>query len=986
MDTPAPARTGPRDHHQQDQHQQQDPHQQQDQHQQEQQEQQGPERGGAEPAVWWDLPTYPFQRRRYWLERTGHDTGVARFGQDPAGHPLLAAVLTAPEGDTVTLTGQLSLRDQPWLAEHTLSGTVVVPGTAFVELAVRAGDEVGCPTVEELTLQAPLVLTERETARVQVVVGAPDGENRRPLSVYARAEGAPEWTRHAEGLLAAATDAGGFADSGGDAPAETWPPSGAREVAAEELYTRLATQGFDYGPLFTGLRAAWQRDGDGPGDGPAEVYAEVALPEETSVDGFGIHPALLDAALHVGELFAADDTLTMPFAWRGLTLRATGATSLRVRLTAGDGGGYALRATDTAGAVVLEADSLLVRAVPLEELGATDRHRDLYTVEWVPVPATRAQGNDGWAVLGDLPLPGVARSRDLAALLDSGEPLPKVVLYEPPLPATDAEPLAATRRATGEALALLTDWLAEERCADARLVVVVRGTTLAGGAVTGLVRAAQAENPDRFVLAHLPEDDPAALTAESALPAALAADEPEFALRGGRAEAPRLAVATGASKELEPGEAVLVTGGTGGLGAAVARHLADRHGVRRLVLASRRGPQAPGAEALAAELTARGVETAVVACDLGDREAVARLLSDHPVTGVVHTAGVVDDGLVGAMDAERLETVLRPKADAAWHLHELAGDLSMFVLFSSAAGTLDGAGQSNYAAANGFLDALAARRRSLGLPASSLAWGLWAERAGMAGALSEADLERMGRAGLLALPTEDGLSLLDTAAGLDRPVVLPMRLDTAAVARAERPVPPMLRGLVRVPRRRTAVPRGPEAVEQPLADRLAAMRPEDRRPLLLDVVRTQVAAVLGHDGPRDIEPERGFTELGVDSLTALELRNGLAARAGIRLPATLVFDHPTPAAVADMLLEELVVRTEQTPLAAEFSAIEAALSRTRPGEEGFEAIVARLRDLSARWATAGAASGGGARTDNDDIEAATADELFDILDGELDLD
>ncbi|MDT0616062.1 type I polyketide synthase, partial [Streptomyces lancefieldiae] len=936
---------------------------------------------------WWDLPTYPFQRRRYWLERSGPDAGVARSGQDPAGHPLLAAVLTAPEGDTVTLTGQLSLRDQPWLGEHTLSGTVLVPGAAFVELAVRAGDEVGCPRVEELTLQTPLALTERDTVRVQVVVGAPDGADRRPVSVYARVEGAPEWTRHAEGVLAAVADGSGSAGSDGGAPAGVWPPSGTREVAAEELYTRLAAQGFDYGPLFAGLRAAWQRGGDGPGDGPAEVYAEVALPEGTPVDGFGIHPALLDAALHAGELFAADDTLTMPFAWRGLTLRATGATSLRVRLTAGAGdGGYALRATDTAGAVVLEADSLLVRTVPLEELGTADRHRDLYTVEWTPVPAARTRGSEEWAVLGDLPLPGVARSRDLAALLESGQPLPQTVLYAPPVPATDTEPLAATRTAAGETLALLQDWLAEERCADARLVVVVRGATLAGGAVTGLVRAAQAENPDRFVLAHLPEDEPAALTAGSALPAVLAAGEPEFALRGGRAEAPRLAVATGAGKELEPGDAVLVTGGTGGLGAAVARHLADRQEVRRMVLVGRRGPQAPGAEALVAELTAKGVETVVVACDLGDREAVARLLADHPVTGVVHTAGVVDDGLVGAMDAERLETVLRPKADAAWHLHELAGDVSMFVLFSSAAGTLDGAGQSNYAAANGFLDALAAHRRALGLPASSLAWGLWAERAGMAGALSEADLERMERAGLLALPTEDGLALLETAAGLDRPVVLPMRLDTAAVAAAGRPVPPMLRGLVRAPRRRAAVQDGPEAVEQPLADRLAAMRPEDRRPLLLDVVRVQVAAVLGHDGPRDIEPERGFTELGVDSLAALELRNGLADRAGIRLSATLVFDHPTPAAIADMLLEELVVKAERTPMAAEFSAIEAALSRARPGDEGFEAIVARLRDLSARWVTSQEASGAGARTDHDDIEAATADELFDILDGELDLD
>nr|BAP34733.1 type I polyketide synthase [Streptomyces sp. ML694-90F3] len=904
------------------------------------------------------LPTYPFQRRRYWLERTDGAEGVAASGQDPAGHPLLAAVLTAPDGDTVTLTGQLSVRDHSWLAEHTLTGTAVVPASAFVELAIRAGDEVGCAAVDELTLLAPLVLPERDTVRIQVVAGPPDATGRRPLAVYGRAEHTRDWVRHAEGVLAPdAIDA--------EPAVGAWPPPGGEPVDVDALYGLLAEQGFGYGPLFTGVRAAWRSEGT--------VHAEVELPEETAVDGYGIHPALLDAALHTGELLADDNTPTMPFAWRGVGLAATGATSLRVRLTALPEGGYAVHATDPAGAPVLTAAALRTRAVPADELGGGERHRDLYTVDWTPLPAARPDGAR-WAVVGDLAVPDADTHPDLAALLATGT-VPAVVVHAPRPPAAAEAPPEAVRTATESLLALLKEWLADDRCAGARLVVVLTGSPLVDGALAGLVRAAQAEHPERIVLAHAAGGDIGRLRE------AVASGEPEVALRDGRTLAPRLAVAEGAGKPPETGDTVLVTGGTGGLGAAVARHLVARHGVTRLVLASRRGEDAPGAVELTAELTGLGASVTVVAADIGDRDAVARLLADHPVDGVVHTAGVVDDGLLATMTAERLDTVLRPKADAAWHLHELAGELKMFVLFSSAAGTWDGAGQSNYAAANGFLDALAAHRRALGLPASSLAWGLWEERSGMAGRLADGDIERMARAGLRALPTGDALALLDTAAGLDHPVVLPLRLDPGAIARSGADVPALLRGLVRVPSRRTAPAATASASASaasalPLADQLAALPAADRGPFLLELVRTQVATVLGHGGPRDIAPERGFNELGVDSLAALELRNGLAARAGIRLPATLVFDYPTPAAIAAHLLDQLAVPSTATaPLGAELAAIEAALDGASPGDEHLEEVVARLRELTARWSDA--------RGAGDEIAAATADELFDILDGEL---
>ncbi|MEU3601297.1 SDR family NAD(P)-dependent oxidoreductase, partial [Streptomyces sp. NPDC006798] len=916
------------------------------------------------------LPTYPFQRRRYWTEPVyGNADGVgAPSGQDPAGHPLLAAVLTAPGGETVTLTGRLSLRDHPWLAEHTLAGTVTVPASAFVELAIRAGDEAGRPVVDELTLLAPLVLTDRDTVRVQVVAGPPDATGRRPLTVYGRAEHTEEWTRHAEGVLAPEGPATSGVDSG------AWPPPGAEPVDVDALYGLLAEQGFGYGPLFAGVRAAW-RHGD-------EVHAEVALPEETAVDGYGIHPALLDAALHTGELFAADNTPTMPFTWRGVSLTATGATTLRVRLTALPGGGYAVHAADPAGAPVLTADALRTRAVPADALGGTERHRDLYTVDWTPLPSPESRADSGterWAVIGGLAVPGADPYPDLAALLATGT-VPPVVVHAPARPAADTAPPDAVRATTAAVLALLTAWLADERCAAARLVLVTTGSPLVDGAVAGLVRAAQAEHPGRILLARAADGPDGPDGDQGWLRAAVASGEPETAHRDGLVYAPRLTAATGARKPVETGDTVLVTGGTGGLGAVVARHLVVRHGVTRLVLVSRRGDEAPGAVELKAELAGLGADVVIAAADVADRDAVARLLAEHPVDGIVHTAGVVADGLLATMTPDRLDTVLRPKADAAWHLHELAGELRMFVLFSSAAGTWDGAGQSNYAAANGFLDALAAHRRDLGLPASSLAWGLWEERAGMAGRLTDTDIERMARAGLRALPTDDALALLDTAVGLDHPVVLPLRLDPGAVARAGTPVPALLRALVRTPARRTApaASAAPAAAEQSLTDRLGALPADDRGPLLLELVRTEVAAVLGHGGARDIEPGRGFNELGVDSLAALELRNGLAAKAGIRLPATLVFDYPNPAAIAAHLLDQLAVPdpgTTSAPLGAELAAIERTLTAGSPGDPTLDTLVARLRELTARWSDPG--------PEDDALSSATADELFDILDGEL---
>ncbi|MFC7532066.1 SDR family NAD(P)-dependent oxidoreductase, partial [Actinoplanes sp. GCM10030250] len=362
---------------------------------------------------------------------------------------------------------------------------------------------------------------------------------------------------------------------------------------------------------------------------------------------------------------------------------------------------------------------------------------------------------------------------------------------------------------------------------------------------------------------------------------------------------------------LDPDGTVLITGASGTLGGLLARHLAQRHGVRHLLLLSRRGEDAPGAAALLAELAGIGATATAVACDAGDRTSLAAALAtvapEHPLTAVVHAAGVLDDGVVTALTPQRLDTVLRPKADAAWHLHELTRDrnLAAFVLFSSVTATLGSPGQGNYTSANAFLESLAHLRRAAGLPATALAWGLWAEASGMTGHMDRTALARMARGGVLPFSAEEGLALFDAALALDRAVLVPARLDLAALrARAiAGELPPALRGLVRAARRRTA-DNSAEAASLPL--RLAGRPGAEQDAALLDLVRENLTTVLGHTGDRAVDPGASFKDLGVDSLTAVELRNRLNTATGTRLPATVVFDHPTPARMAGFLRSTLL--------------------------------------------------------------------------------
>ncbi|WP_408055691.1 SDR family NAD(P)-dependent oxidoreductase, partial [Streptomyces apricus] len=870
-----------------------------------------------------DLPTYAFQRRRFWMDGAAPAGDAASIGLGPVDHPMLSAAVALADSGGVLFTGRLSPRTHPWLADHEVMGTVLLPGTGFVELVIRAGDEVGCPVVDELTIEAPLVFAQQDAVVIQVVVGAPEDSGARSVAVYSRGENVAgeAWLRHASGVVVPA-------DEGTAEPVTSdlvvWPPARAAALSVDGLYERLVEQGFAYGPSFQGLRAAWRRG--------ADLFAEIVLPAEAQADavGFGLHPALLDAALQTRFLDSGDadgdkgmGETSIPFAWNRVSLLATGSSEVRVKVSP-HGEGLRMSVADTTGAPVLTVDSLMARPVSVEQLsgfrgtgtGTDTGESSLYRVNWTPVPLATS---------------------DSATAPATSEGF--TVLHSPRNP--EASVPEQTRSATRRVLAALQEWEGSER-----LVVVTHGavsvvngegasadaegssaagegvsadggeavTDLPGAAVWGLVRSAQAETPDRFTLIDV-DDDPAS---EAALASALASGEPQLALRAGAGFVPRLAAVTPPAAEEAPASpwrtdgTVLITGGTGGLGGVVARHLVAEHGVRHLLLVSRTGPAADGAADLVAELSAEEAGTSVrlEACDVADRDALAALLSTidpaHPLTGVVHAAGVADNGVVGALSPEQLDHVLRPKVDGAWNLHELTRDmpLTAFVLFSSSASVVNGPGQGNYAAANLFLNALAEFRCAQGLPTRTVAWGLWGEGQGMRRQLSTVDVARVNRWGMLELTVAEGLALFDAALTVTVPVPLAIHLDTAAIRARTDGIPHLFRGLVRAPLRRAARSEGAAAGTSALAARLAGLSDADRERTVLDLVRTHVAAVLGHATADTIEAERAFQELGFDSLTAVELRNRLQTATGLRVPATVVFDHPSSRALTDFLLAE----------------------------------------------------------------------------------
>ncbi|MFE0027285.1 SDR family NAD(P)-dependent oxidoreductase [Amycolatopsis sp. NPDC059021] len=889
---------------------------------------------GAQPV---ELPTYPFQRQRFWVENGGtEEPGQVR-------HPLLGSAVPLAETGGVLFSARISLGTHPWLAEHAVGGAAIFPGTGFVEMAVRAGDDVGCEVVEELTIEAPLVLPERSGVQVQCAIDGPDSAGRRRFSVHSRPEGAEDapWTRHAAGALAPADRRPSFEHT-------EWPPAGAEAVSLEGMYEGLAESGLVYGPRFQGMRSAWKA-----GD---HVFAEVSLPAaaQSEVDDFGIHPALFDAALHAIGLSGATEERSLPFSWEGVSLHAVGASALRVHVRPTGRGAVAMEIADGAGQPVVSVGSLLLRpmsAEPAAPVVVSTPDTSLYRVEWQKATLDEVTA-DRWSVLGPdrWGLADTLGAR-IVSDLDEAAQGTKVLV----VPCAEGQP---AREETHRILGLLQSWLADDRFVTAKLLVVTRGAVscdgedvpnLAAATVSGLVRSAQAEHPERVVLVDLDADE----ASIRALPAVVGSGESASALRGGTQRVPRLVGAASPSAEpaWDPDGTVLITGATGALGGAVARHLVNARGVRRLLLASRRGADAPGAAALRDELVGLGATVSLVACDVADRAATATMLSEipagHPLRAVVHTAGVLDDGVLTALTPERVDKVLRPKLDAALNLHELTRDLDLtaFVLFSSAAGVLGAPGQGSYAAANAFLDALAAHRVASGLAGLSLAWGMWDTGDGGMAAGRGSD-----GSGLEALSPEQALGLFDAATVLGDPLLVPIRLDLKALGRRDRgELPEVLRGLVRTSSRRVAQEAPAETGS--LRDRLASMPANKRVPTLLTLVRTQAAALLGYGGPDEVEPDRAFSEMGFDSLSATGFRNKLILTTGQKLPASLIFDYPTPRELAEYLCADLVPEDEESAAAspAPSSSVEPEIPAAPDSEDDIRELlrtipVSRLRE------------------------------------------
>jgi NADP-dependent 3-hydroxy acid dehydrogenase YdfG/acyl carrier protein len=987
---------------------------------------------------------------------------------------LLGAVVELAEGRGWVFTGRLALDSHAWLADHVVLGRVLLAGTAFLELVLHVGGRVGYGVVRELTIEVPLLLGEGGAVQVQVVVGERDESGERPVVVYARVEGVvaesgegPEWVRHAGGVLSSEWVGLGVEEE----LAGVWPPVGAEAVEVEGLYERLAGLGFEYGPVFRGVRAGWRRG--------EEVFTEVALPGGGG-GVFGLHPALLDSAFHVlldlageGERGGGERGARLPFAWSGVRLGAGGASMLRVALRPCGREGVSLVGVGESGEPVVVVESLVGRVLAEEQLGRVGGgagRGSLFALGWpVSVGAAGVVG-ERLVVVGDR---GGVVARGLQAVgvgvevcADVGElggasggesdgvEGAEVVLVDcvsvdgapggvgvavDGAPAgvgvAGVEALAGVgvaglvRGALGRVLGLVQWWLGQERFVGARLVLVTRGAVAAGGgegvddlagaAVWGLVRSAESEHPGRFGLLDV---DGSGVSWEG-LGAALGCGEREVALRGGQVRVPRLervavggatsggeggGFAGGGGGGFAGGEGValdgrggvrggrfdgrgtvLVTGGTGGLGALVAERLVVEHGVRRLLLVSRRGAEAEGAGELRERLEGRGAEVEIAACDVADRARLRELFdavpAECPLSAVVHTAGTGENALVESLELEQFEGVLAGKVEGALNLHALSEglDLQAFVVFSSMAGVFGGPGQGNYAAANAFLDGLVAHRRARGLAGTSLAWGLW-RGVGMGRDLGALDMRRMtGSASLGVVSAEQGLELFDAALGCEEALLLPVPLD-GGVLRAEAragSAPVLLSALVRVPTRQAST-----GGAGSLARRLAGLSQAERESAIDELLRGEVAIVLGHASGESIDREKTFKDLGFDSLAAVELRNRLNTATGLRLPATLTFDYPTSAAAAQHVLDGLARQGIGTAVSveAELAELERRLTSLAADDSGRTRVTALLQALLAGMDTRALPIEDRAENGDDDLRAATAQEVFELIDTELD--
>ncbi|MDI1475027.1 type I polyketide synthase [Polyangium sp. y55x31] len=877
------------------------------------------------------LPTYSFQHERYWIEPTKKR---AAAGWIRSEHPLLGAGRLAADSGAWLFDTTLSRHDPAWCRDHAVLGRTLLPGVALFELmeaAIEAIGGAGHSRLAEGLVHTPLVLPDRGEVRLQIsVVAAGVGGARRVLvhSTPIGREAEPlSWSLHAEATF----DPPGKEK---EAPPALWkiPPEGAVQESLAGYYDALRRHGLEYGPGFQTLRASFTED---RGDDGVVRWVNVSLDAASHAEAKShiIHPALLDGVLHALGLWQGEvqDGLYLPFWIEGMEIWQKGLTALWARVARVRENDEVHRADvtlyDERGIFAGEIRGLrLKRADEASLRRASGAERHAHTVAWQELPR-RAGGSIGrfaWISDGGPLAIEVKRALERRGVTVEAASLDALAGFDGilrvwPLPSSDGEGLAErTLALSTEALAELQALVSKER-RPARIVWITRGAiatqnredvpALAQSPLWGLARTARNEHPELGL--RIVDLDPAGIDADALVDALLREDEPDVALRQGRVLVPRLVRAesnSASTGELSFEGSFLVTGGLGGLGRLTARWLAER-GASHLVLVSRRGAESEAAREVKAELEALGAIVTVAACDVADEGATRTLLdaipAALPLRGVFHCAGVLDDGVLRMLTPERLARVMAPKIAGAWNLYRLTQglDLRGFVMFSSVAGILGGPGQSNYAAANVFLDALAHHGRARGFPATSLAFGYWGAKTGMTSHLDKADVERMANLGMGALSMDQGIRLLEMALARGDVFSVPVALDPVrlrmTLERSQEPVPAVLRSLVR--------PRVSHSAQTSslLREKLDKLPTAERRAALIEMVREEVAERLGLGSPGDVPLQRPFLELGLNSLMAVEIRQRLGARIGISLPATLLFDAPTADKLATALVDRL---------------------------------------------------------------------------------
>ncbi|PLB34856.1 type I polyketide synthase [Aspergillus candidus] len=867
-----------------------------------------------------DLPVYAFQRQRYWLPYTpllpvtsmGAVTEQAQertsgvFGGSRLGHEMIFNATSIPGTGTIICSGYLSTARQLWLRDHIIGGQSLVPASAFTELALRAAQEcaerseISSLILDEMIVIASLDLSSAEDeeqgepgeVEIQVLIGESQPEdaatqNQRTVDVYSRPRGVAtqhEWTQHATGTFQLISQPNPSQESFING---TDPTKAESDVNISEAYAVLSGAGLTYGPSFQGVRAIWRlHDND--------LLVQIDPPQDQSQMSTSIlHPAVLDAALHASTLASAEKVasgdIRLPFSFRGIQVfEAVGASSpILARIHHIGENSFSMTMTDHSSGVVLAK----ISEVQLRTWQPTVAGGDLYRLEWI----------------------------DFASKPTTSTTTDKIVRFESSHDVDATAVSKAVHEGLAEALHAVHEWRADKSPAadEVRLVFVTERATSTGGnsdidlvaaAVWGFVRSAQAEfGGARVALIDLDGSS----ESEEALTAALVSREEIVAVHGGKTMIPRLGKQPSVTEppqamSLDVSGTVLITGGTGGLGAMLSRDIVHAHGAKSLLLVSRSGIEATGARELYDELRSANAAVRVEACDVSDRAQLAALLDNHnhhqypPITTVIHCAGVVSDAFLGSQTPERVSSVLRPKVDAAWNLHDLVPDtVRSFVLFSSYVSVLGNEGQAAYSAGNAFLDALARFRVARGLPALSLAWGPWANDAGMA-AGSKLDAIPPRIANARPFTDQQGLSLLYRALHMQatnpsEPVLLPLLL------RGPFPLVPSA-GPAYKTKTNAKRESGSSAVWR---RNIAAVPSENRHDTLLGLVRDEIAAVLGYQG-QDMLPDQRLDDLGFDSFTSVMLTNRLRVLTGLSyLPVTLALDYDTTTALVEYLLPRI---------------------------------------------------------------------------------